>query len=37
LTPRAHAWTRNAVCVWWTDVDLSAAIDWLLASDVRRV
>jgi hypothetical protein len=33
----AHAWTRDAVCVWWTDVDCLQRIDWLLASDVRRV
>jgi hypothetical protein len=33
----AHAWTRDAVCVWWTDVDSLQRIDWLSATDVRRV
>jgi hypothetical protein len=33
----AKAWTRNAVCVWWTDRgDSLQRIDWLPASDVRR-
>jgi hypothetical protein len=32
----AHAWTRDAVCVWWTDTDSLRRIDWLRASDVRR-
>jgi hypothetical protein len=32
----ARAWTRDAVCVWWTDVDCLQRIDWLGASDVRR-
>jgi hypothetical protein len=33
----AKAWTRDAVCVWWTDVDCLQRVDWLSAVDVRRV
>ena len=33
----AKAWTREAVCVWWTDrADSLQRIDWLAAVDVRR-
>jgi hypothetical protein len=32
----ATAWTADAVCVWWTDVDSLQRIDWLNACDVRH-
>jgi hypothetical protein len=31
----AHAWTRDAVMVWWTDRDCLQRIDWLPARDIR--
>lgn len=31
----AHAWSRESVCVWWSDTDHLQRIDWLPAADVR--
>lgn len=32
----AHAWSRESVCVWWSDGDHLQRIDWLASTDVRR-
>lgn len=36
VTGMAHAWTRDAVCVWWTDTNSLQRIDWLRSEDLRR-